>query len=313
MDPWFPIHVAEFQERNFSYNWIGGRRYYGNEYFYTNITRMTNANYFKRRDLESLSEVLSKTFSSLSGFISSFDLHTRLQTGFCYARYTLEENKKSVYLDRPILQIGKYNGTFPFIIEASGVYDNQVFSRQINFDAQDIFETDSLSEEAWAGNYIKSLELQTQSNDIVNEIVDYSLEERVLSIYSAFLCLEPAQGGQVCYDCLDESELVCIEESLNSSECDSMFTAYPNPFNNQVQIKVQLPEAVSAKQAKFRIYNLLGQVVRTFHVHNLEEKGSLIFKWNGKNDAGSDVASGNYFFIVTTLQKRYSLKLLFMK
>jgi hypothetical protein len=69
-----------------------------------------------------------------------------------------------------------------------------------------------LAQEAWAGNTIQSLESQAQTNDVINEIVFYSLDERVLSIYSAFLCLEPSRGGEVCYNCMDESELVGVED-----------------------------------------------------------------------------------------------------
>jgi len=34
-----------------------------------------------------------------------------------------------------------------------------------------------------------------------------SLEHRVLSVYTAFLALEVAQGGVICYDCVDETNL----------------------------------------------------------------------------------------------------------
>lgn len=313
MDPEIPIHVADFQDRNYTYYLIGGRYYYGNEYFYMNISRLTSANYFNIRSEYTFPELIATTLSSLSGFISSFDLHTRLETGYCYSRFNLSSQKYSVYLDRPILQIGKYQGSFPFVIEASGVYESEVFSQKFVIDDQNINQTDSLSEEAWTGNYIQYLESQQQTNDVVNEIVDYSINERVLSIYSAFLCLEPARGGEICYDCMDESELVGIEELFNTTNNDTLFRAYPNPFNNQVKIDVSLPEAVTSGDVSFKIYNILGQVVRTFEVNRNVEGNNYHFIWNGKNDTGSYVSSGTYFFVVNTGEKRYSLKLLFMK
>ena len=79
-----PIHVVDYENQNYNYYWFGGRNYYGNEYFYSNITRLTSANYFRLLYGEgTLSGIMSSAFQSLSGFISSFDLHTKLADGFC--------------------------------------------------------------------------------------------------------------------------------------------------------------------------------------------------------------------------------------
>jgi hypothetical protein len=162
-----PIHVVDYENQNYSYYWFGGRSYYGNEYFYSNITRLTSANYYRLLYGEgTLLGIMSSAFHSLSGFISSFDLHTKLQDGFCYGRYLLGANVNSVYLNKPILQVGKYIGNLPFIIEASGVYNSTPFSQAFEISEEDIFTSDSLNEEAWAGNYIQYLEKQNQTSDV---------------------------------------------------------------------------------------------------------------------------------------------------
>jgi hypothetical protein len=313
MDTDVPIHVADFQDRNYSYYYIAGRSYYGNEYFYTNISRLTTANFFSIRSGYNFTELISTTLSSISGFISSFDLHTTLQSGYCYSRYNLNNQKSSIYLDKPILQIGKYNGDFPFVIEASGVYESEVFSQQFEINEENINISDSLSEEAWTGNYIEYLEGQEQTNDVVNEIIDYSIGEKVLSIYSAFLCLEPSRGGEICYDCMDESELVAINEQWESNKNDSLLTAYPNPFNQRVNIKLNIPSSEINENTTIKIYNLLGQVVKTLDLQEDSNGKVTKFTWNGKNNYGIDVSSGTYFFVVNTTNKRYSLKLIYMK
>lgn len=313
MDEKIPIHVADFQTQFFYYHYFNGRYYYGNEYFYSNITRMTSANYFKITSFHNFQELISSTIKSINGFISSFDLHTRLASGYCYSRYTLNSSNNLVYLEKPILQIGKYKGNFPFIIEASGEYDSIVFSQQFLIDEGNINETDSLSEEAWAGNYLQNLEYNDQTNDVVNEIVNYSISERVLSIYSAFLCLDPSMGGEVCYDCFDGGGIVGVKDDEHITESDSVITAYPNPFNAQVQINVPLQQIENIDNATFRIYNILGQVVRNFELSTSGTSQNYSFVWNGKNDEGSIVSSGIYFFVVNTPKKNYSVKLLFMK
>ncbi|MBN1407372.1 MAG: T9SS type A sorting domain-containing protein [Calditrichaceae bacterium] len=311
MDVKFPIHVVDFQNQNYEYHWIGGRYYYGNEYFYTNITRLTTANYNNIRSVYSFQSILTNAFQSLGGFLSSFDLHTSLDDGFCYGRFNLNDYSETVYLDRPVLQIGKYKGSFPFNIEVSGMYEETVFSNEYKIEESAVSEVDSLSEEIWVGNYIHDLESQVQTNDVINEIIDYSIKERILSIYSAFLCLEPSRGGEICYDCMDESSLVGIQESNIESVNDSLI-AYPNPFNSTTKIKLTLSNVKNNSTLSLKIYNTLGQVVRSF------EKSSNIsdqieFIWNGKNDQGQDVATGNYFGIVSTPEKVYKLKLILVK
>ena len=313
MEPKFPIHVVNFQNQNFSYHYIGERYYMGNEYFYINITRVTSANYFDM-NARSFSQILPDAMQSLNGFISSFDLHTKLNDGFCYGRYNLDPNINSIYFNKPILQVGKFRGNFPFIIEASGVYRSDPFSQTFTLEGSEIFEADSLSEEMWAGNYIEFLENQEQSNDVVNEIVGYSINERVLSIYSAFICLEPNVEWEVCYACIDDGGVVGeIEDSLDNDDGSLSLSAYPNPFNSQINLNVKLPSSVNPENLTFRIYDILGQLIKTFDPDLTSGQKEYRFMWDGKNDDGYSIASGIYFFIVTTPEKNYSVKLLLMK
>ena len=314
MDPKLPIHVVNFQNQNFSYHWIGERYYMGNEYFYINITRITSANYFDINS-GSFSAILSDAIQSTNGFITSFDLHTTLNDGFCYARYNLDPNINSVYFNKPILQVGKFNGNFPFIIEVSGVYNSNPFSQRFTLEESGIFGTDSLSEEMWAGNYIKFLEGQTQTNDVVNEIISYSIGERVLSTYSAFICLDPNIEWEICYDCFEGGDggvIGVAEDSSNNNNDSLSLSAYPNPFNSQVNIRINLPASLITENVTFRIYNILGEVVKTFREDPVKLQ-NYEFTWDGRNDDGSSAASGIYFFVVTTAEKNYSVKLLLMK
>ena len=314
MDPKLPIHVIDFQNQNYYYHWIADHYYLGNEYFYLNITRITSANYFNVRNY-SFSQIFPEAIQSLAGYITSFDLHTKLSDGFCYGRYNLDPNTNSIYFNKPILQVGKFRGNFPFIIEASGVYKSNPFSQTFTLAEDEIYAADSLSEEMWAGNYIKFLEHQGQANDVVSEIVNYSVSERVLSLYSAFICLEPNVEVEVCYDCLDNGEVpvTAIEDSVENVVTDFSLSAYPNPFNSQVNLNVKIPGSSNPDNMTFRIYDILGQVVKTFEPDLAAGQKEYRFRWDGTSDEGFTVASGIYFFIVTTPEKNYSVKLLLMK
>jgi len=316
MDPILPVHVVDFQTQNYPYYWIGGRSYRGNEYFYTNMARLSAANYYRMLySGYTFSQLLSLGFQSLSGFISAFDLHTTLQNGFCYGRYYLNPLNYTTYLNRPILQIGKYNGTFPFSIEASGIYQSSAFSQQFIIPENEFSVTDSLSEEMWVGNFIQSLESQTQTNTVINEIINQSINERVLSIYSAFLCLDPERGGEVCYDCLDETQLVGIEDTLLEVVDDSLLQilANPNPFNMRTNIKINSKKSIKLKDMSFKIYNILGQVVRSFRPEQIPNQKYFEIVWDGTNDFNVPISTGTYFFVIQTAHQSYTLKLLLVK
>ncbi|RMI03620.1 MAG: T9SS C-terminal target domain-containing protein [Calditrichaeota bacterium] len=67
---------------------------------------------------------------------------------------------------------------------------------------------------------------------------------------------------------------------------------FPNPFNPTTTIRYDLKETV---RVRLRIFNLLGQVVRTL-VDGRETAGYKEVVWDGRNDAGEPVASGVYLY-----------------
>lgn len=68
---------------------------------------------------------------------------------------------------------------------------------------------------------------------------------------------------------------------------------YPNPFNPETTIEYALP---LNKKVSLRIYNMMGQVVRTLVKDELQSAGRQTIVWDGKNDAGIRVASGVYIY-----------------
>jgi parallel beta-helix repeat protein len=70
---------------------------------------------------------------------------------------------------------------------------------------------------------------------------------------------------------------------------------YPNPFNPTTSIYFSVAADGAPVYTTLRIYNILGQLVRTL---TDEEKGEgrYIIHWDGRNDAGNEVSSGVYFY-----------------
>ena len=67
---------------------------------------------------------------------------------------------------------------------------------------------------------------------------------------------------------------------------------YPNPFNPETTIHFDLATETSVT---LRVYDMTGQVVRTL-VQGSLAPGNYTQLWDGRNEAGSKVGSGVYFY-----------------
>ncbi|MBI2619549.1 MAG: T9SS type A sorting domain-containing protein [Ignavibacteriales bacterium] len=72
----------------------------------------------------------------------------------------------------------------------------------------------------------------------------------------------------------------------------SLSQNYPNPFNPSTTIRYELPQR---SKVEVHLYNIIGQRVATL-VNEEQDAGRYAHIWNGKNDLGSQVASGVYFY-----------------
>ncbi len=70
----------------------------------------------------------------------------------------------------------------------------------------------------------------------------------------------------------------------------------PNPFNPRTEIQFSLP---ASGPVSLKIYNVDGRLVRTL-VHERREAGAHTVVWSGADDRGGRVASGLYFYRLTT-------------
>ena len=70
----------------------------------------------------------------------------------------------------------------------------------------------------------------------------------------------------------------------------------PNPFKNNITFKYNLPQA---GPVKFNIYNIYGQLVRSFP-EKVVPVGPEHLDWNGRSEGGAACPGGVYFFRLTT-------------
>ena len=84
---------------------------------------------------------------------------------------------------------------------------------------------------------------------------------------------------------------------------------YPNPFNSQTTISFTVPRR---SKVALRIYNILGQLVRTL-TDEVREPGVSVLPWDGRDHKGVQVASGVYFYRLETEGAILARKLVLVK
>ncbi len=84
---------------------------------------------------------------------------------------------------------------------------------------------------------------------------------------------------------------------------------YPNPFNGEINLRVQLPQR---SHAQITIYDIQGRKIATLFNGTLNS-GEHTFHWNGKDSFSTPVASGLYLAVLKTTQTVANFKMLYVK
>jgi len=84
---------------------------------------------------------------------------------------------------------------------------------------------------------------------------------------------------------------------------------YPNPFNPTTTIQFSIAKS---ELVRLVVYNMLGQKVRTI-VNQEMAAGTFTASWDGRNDAGRQLASGAYFYRLETKDFAKTMTMLLLK
>ncbi len=95
-----------------------------------------------------------------------------------------------------------------------------------------------------------------------------------------------------------ELYVIGIESNLRKTpEGFTVYNNYPNPFNSTTILSYQLQRSANVS---INIYNVLGKLVKTVINEKQIPAGHFSVQWNGKDNTGSDVASGVYLYKLKT-------------
>ncbi|KPK70819.1 hypothetical protein AMJ82_02220 [candidate division TA06 bacterium SM23_40] len=85
---------------------------------------------------------------------------------------------------------------------------------------------------------------------------------------------------------------------------------HPNPFSPSTAISYALPS--NGERVCLRVYNIAGQLVREL-VDEPQEAGAYMVHWDGRNDRGSRVSSGVYFYRLEAGSRSLVRKMVMLK
>ncbi|MFQ5865964.1 MAG: FlgD immunoglobulin-like domain containing protein [bacterium] len=97
------------------------------------------------------------------------------------------------------------------------------------------------------------------------------------------------------YGPMTRPEPTSVAENSNSSTTSAGYVLsqnYPNPFNPTTTIKYSVQKA---GHVLIKIFNLLGQEIKTL-VENDKPPGEYSVAWDGTNDNGIQLPSGQYYY-----------------
>ncbi len=120
--------------------------------------------------------------------------------------------------------------------------------------------------------------------DLVDAIVNFSEQYRILTPYTAFFLIKPGAG--IPSD-VPEENVISIPRTCQLSQ------NFPNPFNPHTTIGYSI--AGQKRHVKLLIYDTQGKIVTTL-VNEEQAPGEYQMTWSGNNLAGLPVQSGLYFY-----------------
>jgi len=301
-----PLYIADFQNQQLSSNRIGSRWYYGQEYLFINLSRITGGVYDRLSSHVNMDALCASVFGSLRGAISAFDLYSTATGGFCYARFNQHESE-IYHLGDYFVQTGRFIGQAPFNFILTGIYNSEPFNQLIVVEDDQIIYGDSLIRKAWYGQHISELETGTQDNEIVTRILSESIDNRVLSKYSAFLCLEPSDSVAICLSCKDESRLTGLIDMPDLM--NDFLKLFPNPCVDFLRITFDVPSDWDQEDVKIQVFSIMGKLVYEIKPVIIPGQENSV-EWNLSRPDGARVSSGQYLVVLSANQKSFKQSLI---
>ncbi len=201
----------------------------------------------------------------------------------------------NLYKGEQLIVAGRYFENPPVQITLSGT----AFGQQVNYQYTLNLTDTSIAQysfltKIWAKKKIEHLLIiyyglnpnSTQALAIKEEIIKISVSYGIISPFTSF-----SGGGTTGVESEED-----INETIQLPEDYTLAGNYPNPFNPSTTIVFNVGRDI-VQSVTIRIYNTLGELIRTLTV-DINGSGTYRVNWNGLNEYGAIIPSGNYIYVV---------------
>jgi Ca-activated chloride channel family protein len=215
-----------------------------------------------------------------------------------YDRYP--DTLGNLFWGSQVLQFGRYKNSGEYTIALRGAQGNNpvVVTRTADFST--LPGGNRAVARLWAKYKIdyllNEIHLYGEKKELVDAVIDLSIRYGILSPYTA-LYSDPTNGGHT----------TGVEDALIPDRA-SMPACSPNPFTDATRIRFYLP-AGSAARTVVAIYDLAGNLLRTLVDASLAP-GAHEVMWDGRDEAGTRLPSGEYICRVSVGRTEMTRKLM---
>jgi len=304
------LHFVDLDNVNdLVYDYSNGSGYYETQLqsFYGKMCNETVGNlyYLRYHDIKT---ILNAFFYEKISHFENVEVQMTFQNGYSYSKHLMNENEGYYPLDFPIMQVGKFIGDFPIEVKIIGKKRMEMVDTTFILNESDLTEGSKKIITSWYGKNINDLLDYSYDPLTISSIIDMSIEQKILTPYSGFIIIDESLIYNLNNEDNDDSgsedngggeddggDLTNIEDNINNS-LDLELSAYPNPFNSTVTLKVTIPQFSSSNYTLI-IYNILGQKIKEFDLSSLSS-GIHYIKWYGEADDNQNVASGLYLAVL---------------
>ena len=202
-------------------------------------------------------QLLTDALRDISGdVITNLDIYTKCNNGFSSGRINFTSGLYSSFrTNKTIHQVGKYRSGVPSMIEVAFEFNQEIYHSSLDLSDKTFVTSDSIISTIWHGMDIAQLEGQAQNNQVINEIIYQSIENRILSNYTAFLCVEDSIDLSNIDENNDDEVIVGIDEKHSE---DKALKVFPNPFSNTLNIELLTIENLQS----LVFLNSIGKIIK---------------------------------------------------
>ena len=197
----------------------------------------------------------------------------------------------NLYKGNQMIVAGRYSQGQPVQITLTGTAFGRPVTYNYNVQLSDTSVSDyQFLTKVWAKRKIESLLIHyyglsstsEEAGSLKNQIVALSQAYGIVTVFTSFT-------GSLSTEVKSNKPA----ENLKPAAFQ-LLGNYPNPFNPSTTIQLRVNTNFNG-MIDVRIYNLLGQLVRTLH---LQIRGNGIYNvvWDGHNEIGMPLSSGIYFY-----------------